>query len=200
MTDYLVTDTELTSVANAIRTKGGTSAQLNFPTEFVSAIGDISSGGLSRAIVGTFITPEQETLGDVAVQYEGNGYPIAFMIFVADGAYNPNSAAYDVVDRYSIVQMTMSKSIQDTAPSYDGSGSDDYGVTTTIYKSGSSAGTSYTRNSAMNTLFFKQTLSTNATNGCVCFNSATVFRYTSGTTTFSLLPNTEYTYIVIYST
>lgn len=44
-TDYLVTDTELTSIADAIRTKGGTSAQLSFPTEFVSAIAAIPTGG-----------------------------------------------------------------------------------------------------------------------------------------------------------
>ena len=33
-----VQDSSLTSVANAIRTKGGTSAPLEFPTEFISAI------------------------------------------------------------------------------------------------------------------------------------------------------------------
>ena len=37
-------NSNLTSVANAIRTKGGTSAQLAFPAGFVSAIGDISTG------------------------------------------------------------------------------------------------------------------------------------------------------------
>lgn len=46
MADYLVTDTELTSVANAIRTKGGTSANLSFPTGFVSAIQAIGGGGI----------------------------------------------------------------------------------------------------------------------------------------------------------
>lgn len=45
MADYLVTDTELTSIANAIRTKGGTSASLEFPQEFVQAINDIETGG-----------------------------------------------------------------------------------------------------------------------------------------------------------
>lgn len=45
MANYLATDTDLTSVANAIRTKGGTSAQLEFPSGFVSAIGAIPSGG-----------------------------------------------------------------------------------------------------------------------------------------------------------
>lgn len=38
-------DSDLTSVANAIRTKGGTSAQLAFPSDFVSAINAISGGG-----------------------------------------------------------------------------------------------------------------------------------------------------------
>lgn len=40
-------DTDLTSVANAIRTKGGTSASLAFPAGFVSAIEAISGGGVS---------------------------------------------------------------------------------------------------------------------------------------------------------
>ena len=45
MANYKVTDTELTSVANAIRTKGGTSSQLEFPGGFVNAINAISGGG-----------------------------------------------------------------------------------------------------------------------------------------------------------
>ena len=44
-TEYKVTDNELTSIADAIRTKGGTSDDLEFPSEFVSAIGDIPTGG-----------------------------------------------------------------------------------------------------------------------------------------------------------
>jgi len=50
MTDYLVNGSDLTSIANAIRTKGGTSASLEFPTEFVSAINAIPTGGGSSAI------------------------------------------------------------------------------------------------------------------------------------------------------
>ena len=45
MANYLTTDTDLTAVANAIRTKGGTSAQLAFPSGFVDAIQAISGGG-----------------------------------------------------------------------------------------------------------------------------------------------------------
>lgn len=46
LVDSTQLNNDLTSVANAIRTKGGTSAQLAFPSEFVSAINSIS-GGLS---------------------------------------------------------------------------------------------------------------------------------------------------------
>lgn len=45
MGQYVVQDTSLTAVANAIRTKGGTSASLEFPDGFVTAIGNISGGG-----------------------------------------------------------------------------------------------------------------------------------------------------------
>lgn len=45
LVDSTQLDADLTSVANAIRTKGGTSASLAFPSGFVSAIADIPSGG-----------------------------------------------------------------------------------------------------------------------------------------------------------
>lgn len=44
MADYLTTDTDLTTVADAIRTKGGTSAALEWPSGFAQAIADIPSG------------------------------------------------------------------------------------------------------------------------------------------------------------
>lgn len=45
MSNYYVSDSDLTSVANAIRTKGGTSAPLAFPSGFVSAVQAIPQGG-----------------------------------------------------------------------------------------------------------------------------------------------------------
>lgn len=46
-------DADLTSIANAIRAKGGTSAQLTFPNEFVTAINAISGGGGSTLVTKT---------------------------------------------------------------------------------------------------------------------------------------------------
>ena len=44
MANYTVTDTELTSIANAIRSRGGTQAQLEYSSGFISAINSISTG------------------------------------------------------------------------------------------------------------------------------------------------------------
>ena len=45
MSNYIASDTDLTAVADAIRTKGNTQAALEFPSGFVSAIGNIPTGG-----------------------------------------------------------------------------------------------------------------------------------------------------------
>lgn len=47
--DYIVNGTDLTAVANAIRTKGETTGSLVFPAGFITAINDISTGGGSAA-------------------------------------------------------------------------------------------------------------------------------------------------------
>jgi len=58
MANLLTTDTELTQVANAIRTKGGTSSQLGFPTGMVNAIDaiapttqNIDAGNIKKGVV-----------------------------------------------------------------------------------------------------------------------------------------------------
>jgi len=45
MSNYIVSDVSLSNVANAIRTKGGTTGQLAYPSGFVDAIGAIQSDG-----------------------------------------------------------------------------------------------------------------------------------------------------------
>ena len=51
MTEYITTDTELTDVADAIRTKGGTSASLEWPDGFVDAIDAIETGGGDEYVI-----------------------------------------------------------------------------------------------------------------------------------------------------
>lgn len=62
LVDSTLLDADLTSVANAIRTKGGTSASLAFPADFVSAIAAIPSGGGSSILSGS-VTPATNSDG-----------------------------------------------------------------------------------------------------------------------------------------
>lgn len=62
LVDSTQLDADLTSVANAIRTKGGTSASLTFPADFVSAIAAIPSGGGGIAETGSFVATTSDTL------------------------------------------------------------------------------------------------------------------------------------------
>lgn len=50
MSNYIVTDTEMTSVADAIRTKGNTQAALEFPSGFESAIGTLGDATIAALI------------------------------------------------------------------------------------------------------------------------------------------------------
>ena len=50
MADYVVSDTSLASVANAIRSKGGTSEGLVFPAGFVSAIDALKTSGWVKTL------------------------------------------------------------------------------------------------------------------------------------------------------
>lgn len=74
MAEYLAKSEELTAVADAIRAKGGTDAQLTFPSGFVSAVQAISGKGQVIEIV-----PAQNTT-QISVPIEAIGDKIALGI------------------------------------------------------------------------------------------------------------------------
>ena len=79
LVDSTQLNADLTSVANAIRAKGGTSASLAFPGGFVDAIEDIETGGgvtvspLSVTANGTYTAPSGEAYSPVTVNVSGGG-------------------------------------------------------------------------------------------------------------------------------
>ena len=104
---YTVDDSNLKSVADAIRTKGSTSAGLTFPDGFVSAIGNIPTGGGS-----TLITKSITANGTYAAS--------------GDNADGYSSVTVDVPSRVAIGTFTGSTAEKGTAKSisvpYTGSG------------------------------------------------------------------------------
>lgn len=72
-TEYLTNDTDLTKVANAIRSKGGTSATLVYPDGFVTAINNIQTGG-SSGIDGVLIGQYTITDGVISFSISKDSY------------------------------------------------------------------------------------------------------------------------------
>lgn len=70
MAEYLVQDTSLTAVADAIREKGGTTAPLSFPDGMAEAVRGISSGGTDISLGLTAATVGQ-TIKVKAVDTDG---------------------------------------------------------------------------------------------------------------------------------
>ena len=69
MADYIVTSGELTTVANAIREKNGTSSSLSWPNGFVSGI---SSGGETwNTVFEGNVTAEAQQIGEPTGTIEG---------------------------------------------------------------------------------------------------------------------------------
>lgn len=95
LVDSTQLDSDLTSVANAIRTKGGTSASLTFPTDFITAINAISGGGGSTLIAksitanGTYNATDDSADGysQVTVNVPTGGVGLTF----ESGTYEPSA-------------------------------------------------------------------------------------------------------------
>ena len=109
-------DSDLTSVANAIRTKGGTSASLVFPLGFISAIGDISGGGGgSGAQTGT-VTPS--ATGTTAITFGTAMNSYLFYIEMAETSKSSLvSAGMNTNKMYAAVACYPNPSINNKSPS-----------------------------------------------------------------------------------
>lgn len=96
LVDSTQLDADLTSVANAIRTKGGTSASLAFPAGFVSAIQAISGGGGGTSYTllasGTYTKTADGNNMEIPVSYSGE--PKSFYVVAENGATNGGTWAW----------------------------------------------------------------------------------------------------------
>ena len=102
MADYIVKDTELTSVANAIRTAGGTNSLLSFPNGFISAVNNISgSSGLSdfstANVTITFSTNDsRDTIYSPVIIPAGGSYEGALTTLIIPGSAMASQMQYTV--------------------------------------------------------------------------------------------------------
>lgn len=171
-------------------------------TNYASVSVDVPTGGggASNIVEGTFTTGSSAGYTNISTGYTGSGYPLSCIVVIEDGAYNSAvSGWYNSMQRYAVGMWSMTKSVFTSTPTYSTSGSQNYGVTTAIYKSSTSSSTSYTRTSGMNTNVYSSSNASNAALTCVRLHSGNVLSYYVNTSSYGLLPNTTYRYIITYS-
>lgn len=153
-------------------------------------------------VKGSFTTGSSSGSSYIDLPYTGNGYPIAVMVFLHDGTYNPNSSVYSVVKRYGILAWSMTKAVTSTAPVYGStSGVDEnMGVVNAVYKSSTSDATAVTTSVNKAANVYLATAAGNAYYTAVRVRSNTrLGYYVIGNSSFGLMPSTTYDYVVIYS-
>ena len=202
MSDYKVKGSDLTSIANAIRTAGETSASLTFPDGFVEAIGNISGGGggAKNLVTGTFTGETSGAAMDVQIPYEGAGYPVMIAIYPSVGAYKSGSDFLTTVQQYAIDTYLMAKGDISLAPNYNGSAGNDIGNVVATYKSSTSDATAINCNRSASEDMYRQNAATGTYATAVRVKSATVMSvYIAGTSNYGFMDGIEYTYQIIYS-
>lgn len=177
---------------------------------FLAADGTITTGtnsgggGASNFVTGTFTTPSTtSTNGTVDVPYTGSGYPIMLVVYVEGGCYNTAiSGWYNSLTRYAVGQFCITKGVATSTPTYTTGGGANYGTVQLLFKNSASSATLYssTRGASVNSYSSSNATGTSTT--CVRWRSNTRISYrTAGGTssTYGLLEDTTYRYVVYYS-
>lgn len=156
-----------------------------------------SGGGASNVVIGEFTTGSTAgSVESISIPYTGSGFPLACMVYIAGGAYNNTSTGnttwYNSKQRYAVGQWTYHNAQQ--------SSSCVTGVVTGVYKNSTSSATSYSRTSSMTLTVRTSSAPNQSATGCVNITQDNkLLRWLVASTSYGLLANTKYTYIMIFS-
>lgn len=174
-------------------------------TQYASADVNVSGGGgASNVVTGTFTTDSADGAHTFTIPYTGSGYPIYFALWIDGGMYNNtaqgNTDWYNLKKVYAVGLFSASKQRTTTAPTYTSSGVDNNAVVTCVYKNSSSSSTSYTRGYGLSNNSFSNNDAVATSQECVKFKgNGTTLSYYNGSTSFGLVADTKYAYVVVYS-
>ena len=196
------------TMAANLTTKGVTASASDGLTTLAGKILSVPSGGGSgctKLIQGTFTTGStRASAGTVSINYTGTGYPIAVMVYINGGAYNPNTEWYNTLAQYDADTFYMTKAQMDSTPTFVSSASvpANQAVVSATYKSNASTATTHSRNGSQSAVFFNSSDATTGYN-CIRFkNSTKTMSYYIGnkaSNRVGLAPSQTYHYIIVYS-
>lgn len=158
------------------------------------------AGGTSNAVTGTFKGTTTGAAIDVTLDYSGTGYPVAVVIYPAEGPYNSTTGTfYNSTQRYASQMYIVLKSEATTAPSYESTGSKNYGTILNRYKNSTSNATSYNAAASSGTNTWWDTAATSGSTSIVKIRTAKKMSVFIASNSYGFLANIDYKYWVMYS-
>lgn len=195
--DYKVKGTDLTSVADAIRTKAGISGGLSFPDGFVSEIGNIPSGGSANVVTGTFkgLSTDKGNGITVSIPYTGNGYPLYGLIFPSGGSFKSGSAIASLSQNSAIFFWAFSKNDFSSEPDYSENAEENKAEIIVLYRYGESVSSGMGHQVRL-----YQNSNPGATSGnCVKLKDNKTMGVFIASTSYGFPDDIEFTYQIVYS-
>ena len=194
MTDYVVSDQSLTSIANAIRQRRIEPLQMAYPDGFVSAIKtiphDTAEGGFTAYLGGRAM--------DIELDHAGPAYPIAVFIYPSEGTYNTSGTFNNMVRRYAIVYWAGIKSVLPSTPTYEGIDVNDQMSCFLTFKNSTTNGRVVNTTSGLQVFTYQNIDASASSTLCVRFKSNKLMSVFIANNSYGFAPNAHYSYTVIY--
>lgn len=157
-------------------------------------------GGASNFVKGTFKGTAAGAL-QISLPYTGNGYPVAFVIYPTEGAYDPTGTIYGLVKRYVTLWYAAIKNVVTDVPAFDTAGTNGEFTYINRHKNSASSATNYNNQTATSMIALTNKDAAYSTGAdIVKFKSSTIMSvYITDQARYGFYTGIEYTYNVIYS-
>lgn len=172
--------------------------------DYQTGTGSGGGGGASNVVTGTFTSTTAGASLNVSLNYNGSGYPIAFVIYPDEGPYNSSGTYYNLISRYAIQVYAGIKNKPENVPDYNNAATDESGINTctvqTSYKSSTSSATAYSRTGNNNARILMDTNASSQAVHTVKFRNATTLSIeTHSSNAYGFAVNIPYRYWIVYS-
>ena len=162
------------------------------------------SGGATNVVTGTF-TPQAAEAGSVktiSMGYTGSGYPIALSIFPTSGAYNSDSTFYSTAHKKIINTYFAAKNNTNTMPDFSSNDDKNMAYCIVTLKNSDSDPTVYASGGVIKNYKLLESADPYNTSQVAVVkikSSTSMYVCVFDTDKYGFLPETEYTYCVVYS-
>lgn len=162
-------------------------------------ITELSGGGASNYVTGTFTGTITGAAMDITIPYSGTGYPIAINVCVSEGASNGNGTFYNTIQQYAISFWMGNKDNTET-PTYINGYSPNFFTISCRYKSSSTTASTTASGAATKiSTLANIDAGSSSRDAVVKMKSSTVMSVYIASTSYGFMANTEYTYHIMYS-